>query len=240
MAFPNEIIFCVHLLLAGLLLLGAARLGRAWLTGLILVCTILMNIVVMKQMRVFGLEVTGGNVLFATVFLANDVLNEHYGRKAARTAVWIGFAGGLAVVALMQPVLWYLPGDHDDAHSHLTYFFHVTSYGRIVVASMLSYLLAQMLDIRLYDRLRRWSGANRLLWLRSNVSTWFSQAFDTVFFTTVALTGSVIQSWPEWVDAVVFAYVIKIAVATVNTGFLYLTTWPPLRPSGSRLVEKRS
>lgn len=239
MNLTNELIFIIHILVAGALLLAAARLGRVWLTALVVTCTILMNIAVTKQMRLFTLDVTGGNVLFATIFLANDVLNEHYGRRAARTAVMIGFACGMAVVVLMLPLLLYVPSRSDDAQLHLEYFFNVASYPRIVIASMLSYLLSQIMDTHLYDFIHRRTGAKRLLWLRSNASTWASQAFDTVFFTTVGLTGpaSVIRTWPEWIDAVLFAYLVKISVAAVDTGFLYLTTWKPLRPPDSRRVD---
>jgi uncharacterized integral membrane protein (TIGR00697 family) len=230
----NELVFLAHLATAGAILLAAARLGRTWVTAMIVVCTVLMNIAVMKQMTLFGLEVTGGNVLFATVFLASDVLNEHYGRRAARTAVLIGFCAGLTVLAMMSFVLWYAPNRYDDSAAHLSYFFGISAYPRIVAASMLSYLLAQLLDVSLYHLVRRWTGSGRLLWLRSNASTWVSQAFDTVFFTTVGLTGTVIQSWAEWRDAVLFAYLIKIAVAALDTPFLYLTTWRPLRPPESQ------
>ncbi|MCG8409052.1 MAG: queuosine precursor transporter [Phycisphaerales bacterium] len=235
----NELIFVIHFLVSGALLLGAARLGRVWLTALIVTCTILMNMAVTKQMQLFTLNVTGGNVLFATVFLANDVLNEHYGRKAARTAVMIGFASGLAVIVLMVPMLQYLPSRSDDAQRHLEYFFNVATYPRIVIASMLSYVLSQMMDAHLYDFIHHRTGTKRLLWLRSNASTWISQAFDTVFFTTVGLTGSasVIRSWPEWVDAVLFAYLIKIIVAAADTPFLYLTTSKMLCPRDSRRAE---
>ena len=218
---------------AGVILLGASRLGRTWITALVVICTVLMNIAVTKQMNLFGLSVTGGNVLFATVFLANDVLNEHFGKQAARSAVLTGFASGIVVVVMMQFVLAYRPNEHDTAQSSLNYFFNVAVYPRIVVVSMISYLLAQLIDVQVYQLVRRWTGSQRLLWLRSNASTWISQAFDTVFFTTAALTGTVIKSWPEWIGAVVFAYIIKILAAAVHTGFLYLTCWAPLRPAGS-------
>jgi uncharacterized integral membrane protein (TIGR00697 family) len=82
------------------------------------------------------------------------------------------------------------------------------------------------------------TGTARFLWLRSKASTWIAQGFDTVFFTTAALLGGPIQSWPEWRDAVVFAYVVKVAVAVVDTPFLYLTTWRPLCPPDS--LRRRS
>lgn len=246
---PNEVIFFLHLLLAGGLLLGAGRLGRGWLTALIVACTLMMNIVVCKQETLFGLAVTGGNILYATVFLANDVINEHYGRRAARAAVFTGFAAGLAVLVLMEIELWYAPNEFDDAQPHLQYFFAAHAFPRIVIVSMISYLGSQLLDTGLYQLIRARTGADRLLWLRSNASTWIAQAFDTVFFTTLALTdlrllipqapdwlgaASIIHSWPEWGEQVLFAYIIKVAIAVVNTPFLYLTTWQPLVPPGSR------
>jgi len=230
----NELVFFLHTLSAGVILLGAARLGRTWLTALVVVCTVLMNIAVAKQMTLFGLQVTGGNVLFATVFLANDVLNEHFGLRAARRAVLTGFAAGLATVVMMQFALAYIPNEHDQAQEHLIFFFRGEAYGRIVVVSMISYLLAQLLDTQLYQIIRRASGRDRLLWLRSNASTWVSQAFDTVFFTTAALVGTFIHTWKHWLGAVVFTYIVKILVAAVDTGFLYLTTWGPLIPANSQ------
>ncbi len=241
-ALPNEAIFLAHLVCAGLVLLLAGRLGRTWLVALIVVCTILMNIAVNKTITLFGLEVTGGNVLFATVFLANDVLNEHFGKQAARQGVLIGFGAGLVVVVMMQFVLWYAPNAYDAAQEPMRFFFGVASFPRIVIASMVSYLLAQVLDIQVYQAIRRWSGGTRLLWLRSNASTWLAQAFDTVFFTTAGITAlpalglveAPIRGWSMWWQAVVFAYVIKIGAAAFDTGFLYLTTWRPLIPPGSQ------
>jgi hypothetical protein len=231
----NELLFTIHTLAAGAFVLAAARLGRVWLVAMIVICTILMNLAVFKQMTLFGLPVTGGNVLFAAVFLSNDILNEHFGPRAARQAVWIGFAGGLVVIAMMAFVGAYLPNEYDDAQSHLRYFFNPAAYARIVVASMASYLMSQMLDVALYRRIRARTGDDRLLWLRSNASTWASQAFDTAIFTTAGLTGfgGIIQTWPEWWGAVVFAYVIKIGLAAADTSVLYLTTWTPLCPRDS-------
>jgi uncharacterized integral membrane protein (TIGR00697 family) len=140
---------------------------------------------------------------------------------------------------MMQFVLAYRPDANDNSQDHLRYFFGVAAFPRIVVVSMISYLLAQLLDTQLYRMIRRATGPHRLLWLRSNVSTWVSQAFDTVFFTTAALVGTFVHTWEHWLGAVLFAYVIKIAVAAVDTGFLYLTTWGPLIPARSQRLGGR-
>ncbi|HRX83758.1 MAG TPA: queuosine precursor transporter [Phycisphaerae bacterium] len=239
---PNDALFLLHLLAAGGILLLFARLGRTWLVALIVVCTLLMNIAVAKSVTIFGMSVTGGNVLFATVFLANDVLNEHFGRRAARQAVLIGFATGLVVVVMMQFVLRYEPNAFDTAQAALVQLFDVRAYPRVVAASMVSYLLAQLLDVQIYQWIRSRTGAGRMLWLRSNASTWLAQAYDTVFFTTVGITAlpvawldaGPIATWSTWWQAVVFAYLLKIALAAVDTGFLYLTTWRWLTPKDSQ------
>lgn len=234
----NELIFLFHLVVAGALLLAAGRLGQSGITLMIVLCALLMNIAVSKQMTLFGLPVTGGNVEFATVFLANDLLNEHYGPRAARRAILISFAANLVFVILIQFVLAYAPNSFDSAQPSLLALFNVSAYPRVVAASMVSYVLSQMLDTQVFQAIRARTGTNRLLWWRSNASTWLSQAFDTVFFTTVGLSGpaawgSVISTWKEWIGAVAFAYAIKILVAALDTPFLYLSTRRFFQPSGS-------
>ena len=201
---------------------------------MIAVLTVIMNIAVMKQMTIFGLEITGGNVMFATIFLANDVLNEHFGKKAARRAVLVGFAAGLIATILMLFMITYQPNEYDKAQKHLVYFFDVRMFGRIAAVSMISYLLAQILDTQIYAGLRKLTGSDKMLWFRSNASTWVSQAFDTLFFTTAALVGNIITTWDAWLGAVIFAYLIKIFCAAIQTVFLYATTTTLLTPKGSR------
>lgn len=225
----NEFLFLLHAVAGGVALLIAARLGRAYVIGAIVTCTILMNIAVQKQMTLFGMTVTGGNVLFGSVFLGVDILNEHYGKRVARQAVWIGFATSILVVVMMQFVLRYTPLHDDPAQEPMQYFFNATAYPRIVLASMCSYLLSQLLDVQIYQALHKKTGEGKL-WLRTNASTWLAQAFDTMFFTFAGLWGTVITTWPEFRDAVLFAYLIKITVALIDTPFLYLTKCGRLQP----------
>ncbi|MCA9249927.1 MAG: queuosine precursor transporter [Phycisphaerales bacterium] len=236
MIASNESLFFLHAVVGGVALLAAARLGRLYVVGAIVTCTILMNIAVQKQMSLFGMTVTGGNVLFGLVFLGVDILNEHYGKRVARNAVFVGFAANIFVVLMMQFVLHYAPADGDPAQEPMMFFFNATAYPRIVCASMASYLLSQLLDVQIYQALHNRTGEKKL-WLRTNASTWLAQAFDTTFFTFAGLWGTVITTWPEFRDAVLFAYIIKIAVALLDTPFLYLTKTAPMRPRQKPTVQ---
>ena len=88
---PNEAVFLVQVFLSLLAVLLACRMGYAFLVGLIGAQVVLMNLFVLKQMELFGLAVTGGNVLYASIFLTTDIISEHFGRREAHRAVWLGF-----------------------------------------------------------------------------------------------------------------------------------------------------
>ena len=96
-----------------------------------------MNIFVLKMMNVFSLEITGGNVLYASIFLGTDMICEHYGKEKARQAVWIGFFASIFFVVMSQFVILYEPSTLDDGeylHRTLLTIFQVSP--RIVLASM--------------------------------------------------------------------------------------------------------
>ena len=77
----NELIFILQTVVGLAFTLVAFRKGRSWLYGYIAVCIVLANIFVTKQIILFGIAATGGNVVYGAVFLATDLLAEHYGKK---------------------------------------------------------------------------------------------------------------------------------------------------------------
>ena len=121
--------------------LVAFRLGRAYLFGLIMLEVGLMNIFVVKQYDLFGLAVTGGNILYGGIFLATDVLNEFYGRQIARRAVWAGFGAGIFMLVASKFATAFTPNEFDIAQTSFETIFAPTF--RVVVASLASYLIFQ-------------------------------------------------------------------------------------------------
>ena len=81
----NELIFILQTVVGLAFTLVAFRMGRSWLYGYIAVCIVLANIFVTKQIILFGIAATGGNVVYGAVFLATDLLAEHYGKKRGET-----------------------------------------------------------------------------------------------------------------------------------------------------------
>lgn len=65
--------------------------GKHGLIAWVAMGTIIANIQVIKTVHIFGISATLGNVMFASIYLATDILNDIYGRKMAKRAVWLGF-----------------------------------------------------------------------------------------------------------------------------------------------------
>jgi hypothetical protein len=226
----NELIFLTLAIFVLSSTLLAFWLGRAYLIGLIMVEAALMNIFVVKQFDLFGLAITGGNVLYGAIFLATDLLCEHYGKAEARRAVWAGFGAGVFMLVTSQLLTAFIANDFDTAQSAFLAIFSPTA--RIVVASLASYLLVQHFDVWFFDRIKSWT-AGRHLWLRNNLSTIVSQSFDSIFFTAAGLLiipalvdnsylVGFIPAEAFW-EVVGFTIAAKVVVALLDTPVMYLS-----------------
>ena len=214
----NEAVYFVWIIVDLCLLLAAFTLwGRHGIIAFISATVVMMNIFVLKGIRLFGLDATGGNVLYASVFLGTDILAEYYGRREARRAVFMGFFISVLFLVASRFILLFTPADWDQQHEAMSQLF--TPVWRVVAASMTAYLLSQNLDVVTYTWLKE-----RLpnhLWLRNNVSTWSSQIVDTAVFCTVAFVGMYTRS--VLTGIMISTYLLKILVAALDTPFIYLT-----------------
>jgi uncharacterized integral membrane protein (TIGR00697 family) len=213
----NSLLFLLWTVVSLTLLLVVFRIfGRAGLVGFICAAVVLMNIFVTKSMLIFGIGATGGNVLYACIFLATDLISEYYGGRQARKAVMIGFAASILSLVSTSVTVLFEPAAWDWAHEPLSTIFRPLA--RIVAGSMVAYLASQILDTFLFAMIRRrW----KPLWLRNNGSTWISQLVDTVVFCTIGLLGS--MPLPAWFQVVASTYLLKVVIAAMDTPFIYLS-----------------
>lgn len=214
----NELIFFLMIVVVLSTALLMFRLGKIWLYAFIAVCIVLANIFVTKQFRLFGLSATGGNITYGAIFLVTDLLCEHYGKEAGRQAVVIGFFAALFYLVTSQFILLMQPAEYDTVHDGMQSIFSFAP--RIVLASLIAYLISQFHDIWAYHAIRKLT-RNRLLWLRNNASTWTSQLIDSVTFSLIAFVGV----FPLKIvgQIILSTYLLKIIVAAIDTPFLYLS-----------------
>lgn len=214
----NETLWIVFALVDLSMVLVVYRLfGRVGLFGLMVFNLLLCNIQVLKTVELFGLTTTLGNILYASVFLATDLLSEFYGKKEARKGVLLGFVTLLMMVGYMQIALYFQPAESDFAQPHLQALFGFLP--RVAFASMAAYLVSQLHDVWAFHAIRARTG-ERLLWLRNNASTMISQLLDSAIFCFIAFWG--VFPMEVFLEILLSTYIIKVAVAALDTPFIYL------------------
>ncbi len=214
----NEIVFFLMILFVLGTTLLAFRMGKHWLFAFIAICIILANIFVTKQFTLFGLSATGGNITYGAIFLTTDLLCEHYGKEAGRKAVFIGFFAAIFYLVTSQFILLIKPSEYDVVNQGMKSIFSFAP--RIVLASMVAYLISQLHDIWAYHFIKSKTGG-KMLWLRNNASTWTSQFIDSITFSLIAFVG--VFPINIVMQIIASTYLLKIIVAAIDTPFIYLS-----------------
>ena len=200
-------------------LLAFALGGKDWIKAIIGVNIILANIFVTKQMNLFGIAATGGNILYGSIFLATDLLCEHYDKKEARDGVMMGFFFALFFLVVSQLILVFIPNKWDTVQESMKHIFGFVP--RIIFASLVAYLVSQLHDVWMYHKIKIFKPAKKWLWLRNNGSTWLSQLIDSVVFSLLAFWGT--MPFSVVLQIIFTTYVLKIIVAACDTPFIYLS-----------------
>lgn len=214
----NEMLWVGMLLLNFALILVSYKVfGPVGLIAWIALSGIIANIQVTKTIELFGITATLGNIVYATSFLATDILNERFGSGLARRSVWIGFGAIVSATLLMSLALGFTPAPDDTMASSLQNIFSLLP--RITVASLSAYVLAQLHDVWAFDFWRRHVPSR--LWVRNNLSTLVSQAIDSLVFTTVAFAG--VFPISVFLEILLTTYVLKVLVAVLDTPMIYLS-----------------
>lgn len=200
-----------------------------YLAGLFITSLVVSNLIFQKfffwypfDVTVFGtrlFELSVGILPYPITFLITDLISEIYGRKSANRVVIAGifasfFSIGILWLAGVVPAIDSSPVDNAT-------FQEVFALSPLaVLASMIAYLSAQFIDIRIYHYWKRVT-KGRHLWLRNNFSTFSSQIIDS---TTVILLLCIfgVLPWKLFLGLVVSSILFKVMIAAIDTPFLYL------------------
>lgn len=180
------------------------------------ISTIIANILVCKSVDFFGFTTNLGNVMFASNFLATDIMCEKYGAKESRKAIILGVISQIIFVATTQLALAYIPSSEDLSHEVMLGLFSINL--RVSIASVSMYFASNMLDIYLFERIK--NKFPKKLWLRNNVSTIISNCLENYIFSMLAFLG--IFEIKTILEIATIASVIEMVIAILDTPFLYL------------------
>ena len=109
--------------------------------------TITANIIVCKTINVFGFVSTLGNIMFASNYLATDIMSEKYGSKYSKKAIFLGMFSQILFIIILQLALAFIPDATDVSHEAMKSLF--TMNLRVSIASVFMYFVSNMFDIYL-------------------------------------------------------------------------------------------
>lgn len=188
---------------------------RSTLPGILAMAVIVLASNILVQF-LFGQWLTWGAFTYPLAFLVTDVMNRVYGVRAARQVVFAGFLVGVAASLVGTQIM----GE-----------FGPLVTWRIAMGSGIAFLTAQLLDVAIFDRLRRGTW-----WRAPLASSLIGSSVDTALFFTIAFSASLTVlepandvGWagemlpllgqgpvvPLWVSLAVADWGVKLALALI-------------------------
>ena len=180
-----------------------------------------------QENGIYTMSVPAGVIAYPFTFLATDLISELFGKRRAQLVVWIGFAMNVFMLFLMSVNHW-LPNTY-GVSGGLNLFENVYEFmvGN-TVASMIAYLTAQSVDVKLFHYWKELT-QGKYLWLRNNASTMFSQLVDsTAIITILYLANNLGDNVNTVVDVIVLifnSYLFKFFFALFDTPLFYLSVY---------------
>lgn len=139
------------------------------LPGVIAMAAIVVASNILVQFLILDGYLTWGAFTYPLAFLVTDIMNRVYGSEAARKVVWVGLVVGI-ICSLIG--------------SQIMLEFGPAVALRVAIGSATAFLVAQLVDIAVFNRLRDGS------WWRAPLgSTLVSSTLDTLIFFTVAFAA---------------------------------------------------
>lgn len=195
------------------------RLLTGLFPGVLAMAIVVVASNILVQFLILDGLLTWGAFTYPLAFLVTDVMNRCYGASAARRVVFIGFIVGVICSLIGSRIM--LQGDG--------YEFPAVAL-RVAIGSATAFLVAQLIDVAVFQRLR--DGA---WWKAPLASTLIGSTIDTALFFTIAFSallsfgasadGEISWAWdavpflligpdaPLWVTLAVADWGVKLAVA---------------------------
>ena len=202
------------------------------LAGLFITSLVASNLIFTKifywypfDINIYGVklfELSVGILPYPLTFLITDLISEIYGKRKANQVVTTGifasiFSILLILISSQVPAIGTSPID-DELFNQV--FLNAPL---AVLASMLTYLIAQYIDIRIYHFWKNLTKGKHL-WLRNNFSTFTSQIIDTFTIVSLLIIFEILPG-DKFLVLIISGFLFKVIVAILDTPLLYFFVW---------------
>ena len=193
------------------------------LAGIFIASLVSCNLILQKfftwtPFGIYTFEISVGILPYPITFLATDLISELYGKKKADQVVISGLIASVFVMLIVLianavPSTIWSPVD-DDLFQKV-----FGLQGMAVFASMVAYLSAQFIDVRIFHFWKKLTKGKHL-WLRNNGSTIVSQFVDTMAVLILLCSVGAIE-WERFWLLLENGFLFKIVVAFLDTPIIY-------------------
>lgn len=193
--------------------------------ALLVVCNLIANKFVLVDLSFLGFSepfiLSAGVLPYPLTFLITDVLSEFYGKKRTNRVIITGLIASVVImgVLFLGSAFPSIEGSPVNDEEYNTVF---KNSWRVIGASMVAYLLAQLVDVKLFHFWKRLTKGKHL-WLRNNGSTILSQLVDTVLVVSVLFIG--VKSFGEIQSMIFDGWLYKVLAAFIDTPIFYLLVY---------------
>lgn len=183
----------------------------------LITCNLIANKFVTVDLGFKVFVVSAGILPYPLTFLVTDLISELYGQKKANLVVFSGFIASIFVLFF----LWLggqfnsIPGSPVGDPIYNIVFQNAW---RIIAASMVAYLFAQFIDVKIFHFWKRLTNGKHL-WLRNNGSTVISQLVDTTLVVSILFVG--VWDSSQIKNAIIDGWLFKMLMAFIDTPIIY-------------------
>jgi len=188
-----------------------------FITALFITSILASNILIVKQIELFGLTLPAAIVVFPLSYIFGDVLTEVYGYSQARRVIWLGFFCNLLLVISIW-LVGILPSapvfDAQAAYERI-----LGSTPRFLIASFAAYLAGEFVNSYIMARMKILT-KGKWLWTRTITSTVAGEAVDTAIVLLIGFWGVLP---PAVILAMIFwHWLLKTCYEVVATPLTYV------------------
>ena len=158
-----------------------------------------------------------GLLPYPITFIVTDIISEIYGKKKANQVVTSGLIASFFML-LVVTVADFVPAASWSPVDGGTFNKVFGLSGAAVLASMLAYLFAQYVDIRIFHFWKKLTNGKHL-WLRNNGSTIASQLVDTTLVICILFVG--VWNTDQILSAIIDGWIFKMLMALLDTPIIY-------------------
>ena len=182
------------------------------ITALFVTLYVVSNVMAVKVIGLWNLfYFDAGTITFPFAYMLGDVLTEIWGYKTARKVIFITLLCNIVMVLCTQIGVFLPSPDYLDATAQ-AYNMMFSYVPRIVIASLTGFLLGELSNAWLMDKIKKWTKGRRL-WVRTIGSSAVAYWFDSLPFVLIAFAGTV--STHDLLLMIAFQYASKLLIEAV-------------------------